>query len=358
MVRKSARAARGRGLVATAVILAGVSASVRGANATITATSGQITKIMAPASVMPNTLESDTQAFAFDERQNVVLASGLNVDISQQGSYNIQNGAPTLTPATIPAGTVVNSHFLAADPVGSPDPSQSKHYVGNMTFNTPILGIIVYPAALDASDGPLGAPGTVYPSTPPADDARGLEQNDIVIYNNGLSVSFSMWLHRTDQVRIITAVNGCRGAGGLTPGFWSNKNGQALVDAADLALLSSLNLRDASGANYDPATYASFRPWLLGSDAVNMAYKLSSHLAAMALNVNNGKVNPSTLVNTPSGPQTIASVMAQANAALGANGYTPSGSSARAAQETLKNILDAANNNTNWVTDRSVPDCS
>ena len=49
--------------------------------------------------------------------------------------------------------------------------------------------------------------------------------------------------------------NLCLGAGGgLTLGFWSNKNGKALFGADDLALMVSLNLRNASGSNFDPAT--------------------------------------------------------------------------------------------------------
>src|SRR4030095_12022227 len=43
--------------------------------------------------------------------------------------------------------------------------------------------------------------------------------------------------------------NLCVGAGGgLTLGFWSNKNGQALIDSTDLAMLSALNLRNADGS--------------------------------------------------------------------------------------------------------------
>ena len=42
-------------------------------------------------------------------------------------------------------------------------------------------------------------------------------------------------------------------------------------------------------------------------------------------------------------------MIAEANKALGANGYTPSGSVDRPYQEALKNALDRANNNINFV---------
>ena len=74
-----------------------------------------MTKIAAPPSVMINALESDTTMFAFDEQQKVTLASGLAVDITSPGTYD---DSSDLTPATIPAGTVVNSDFVNADKVG------------------------------------------------------------------------------------------------------------------------------------------------------------------------------------------------------------------------------------------------
>ena len=53
--------------------------------------------------------------------------------------------------------------------------------------------------------------------------------------------------------------------------------------------------------------------------------------------------------NDPDGVMTIQQLMDAANAALGADGYTPTGDPNRAYQEKLKNALDAANNNINWV---------
>jgi hypothetical protein len=151
--------------------------------------------------------------------------------------------------------------------------------------------------------------------------------------------------------------NVCLGnGGGLTIGFWSNKNGQALVTSADLTFLGSLNLRNLNGSNFDPANYAGFKTWLLNATATNMAYMLSAQLAAMELNVRHGFVNPGALISAPgtnsanpNGFATVGDIMAEANAALGANGVVLSGSPVRPYQEALKNALDAANNNGNFV---------
>jgi MYXO-CTERM domain-containing protein len=156
--------------------------------------------------------------------------------------------------------------------------------------------------------------------------------------------------------------NLCLGeGGGHTPGYWSNKNGHHnfLGDddgVSSLALLTSLNLRTAIGGDFDPLSYGEFDTWLLDSTAVNMAYKLSSHLAAMALNVSIGYVDGAALVYAPGaidvsslGFITIFDLMAEADGELGLHGNTPNGSLYRSYQEALMDALAAANNNQNYV---------
>jgi hypothetical protein len=149
--------------------------------------------------------------------------------------------------------------------------------------------------------------------------------------------------------------NVCLGAGGgHTLGYWSNPNGKATMgdggsDAPELARLAGLNLRNADGSAFNPTTYTQFRTWLLAANANNMAYMLSAQLAAMELNVEAGIVSGSAIVYTGSGFTTINDLMAAANTALGNNGLTLAGSPDRVAQEALKNALDSANNNVNFV---------
>jgi len=156
--------------------------------------------------------------------------------------------------------------------------------------------------------------------------------------------------------------NVCLGAGGgRTLGFWSNKNGQAIMKngdnfAAALAFLSGLNLRNADGTNFDPATYAAFRTGLLNASATNMAYMLSAQLAAMELNVRYDFVNGNALIYAPgtnsanaNGFATVNAVMAEANTELGVHGTAYSGDAWRSYQEALKNALDNANNNLTFV---------
>jgi hypothetical protein len=86
----------------------------------------------------------------------------------------------------------------------------------------------------------------------------------------------------------------------------------------------TLNLRDGAGNNFDPASYAAFRSWLLSATATNMSYMLSAQLAAMELNVLNGKVNGSAIIYAPgtggSDFKSVCTLMTLANTELGLHG--------------------------------------
>jgi hypothetical protein len=150
--------------------------------------------------------------------------------------------------------------------------------------------------------------------------------------------------------------NVCVGAGGgLTLGFWSNKNGAKLITASDLTFLSALNLRNGDGSNFNPAAIATFQKWLLNAKATNMANMLSAQLAAMELNVRHGFVSGSAEIFAPgaisadsNGFASVNNVMDEANTELGLHGVTKSGSPYRAYQKHLKDALDLANNNLNF----------
>ncbi|MBO3841593.1 MAG: hypothetical protein FGF48_04170 [Candidatus Brockarchaeota archaeon] len=152
---------------------------------------------------------------------------------------------------------------------------------------------------------------------------------------------------------------GCYG-GGHTVGFWSSKNGEDQIkdnpggEYMELSLLSGFNLRTRDGGFFEPKSYSELRNWLISADATNMAYMLSTKLAAMVLNVEAGFVKADAIVYAPgvkdgTGFLTISELINEANLQLGLDGYTPSGDPNRAYQELISMALDAANNNLNFV---------
>jgi hypothetical protein len=100
----------------------------------------------------------------FDEQQGVILAGPLDYD---QLSNLTDEG-------TIPAGTVVDSHYVHFDNEGFSSSNGSRG-VGTITFECPIIGLITQDTNLAASDGKLGAAITSYPTTL---TNRGLEQGE------------------------------------------------------------------------------------------------------------------------------------------------------------------------------------
>jgi len=139
--------------------------------------------------------------------------------------------------------------------------------------------------------------------------------------------------------------NVCLGAGGgLTLGYWSNKNGQGRITDGDLSFLRGLNLKGPGCNDFNPATKTQLKNWLLSATATNMSYMLSAQLAAMELNVRHG-VSPDAFVYAPGCGNfiTISVLMNAANTELQNCGLN------RSYQECLKNALDNANNNKNFV---------
>jgi len=151
--------------------------------------------------------------------------------------------------------------------------------------------------------------------------------------------------------------NVCLGSGGaLGKGFWGNKNGQALFGADDLALMVSLNLRTADGSQFNPTSYSAFEAWLQKAGSTNMAYLLAVQLAAMRLNVLNGKVDGARLIYAPdttsanaAGFAAVNAVTIEANAELGQHGLTKSGSVFRAYQSALSDALLNGNEKSTFV---------
>lgn len=203
------------------------------------------------------------------------------------------------------------------------------------------------------------------------------------------------WIHTTAKIDSKAVTNGgtttisfgnvCLGAGGgLTLGFWSNKNGQAIITSTDLQhLRDDFKLRNADGSEFNPTTNGQVKSFLLGATATNMANMLSAQLIAMYLNVAHPGVNGNALLFAGSNPSgcnvpvngngfiTVNALIADAAAELALNGLVLAGNPERTCMEFKKNALDRGNNNLNFVqgpgvcpvptlftyTDESAPAC-
>jgi len=189
--------------------------------------------------------------------------------------------------------------------------------------------------------------------------SEGTPTQDNWVHTNASSVNVDVFIGKGTGIDF---GNVCLGPGGArSKGYWSNKNGQALIADADLEALSALNLMNENGTGFDPADNPSLSTWLREANATNMAYMLSAQLAAMKLNVLHGFVSGSSFVLAGPNPAgcsvpvngagflSVNDLIEDADAELGVDGYTPAGDPERICQEFKKNALDAANNNLNFV---------
>jgi hypothetical protein len=179
----------------------------------------------------------------------------------------------------------------------------------------------------------------------------------------GTTNSSTITIDHCDQTVTVNFGNYCTvPSGGLTLGFWSNKNGNKLLTGNPSgtgttllpAVVTLLNagtptcpggvLRNANGSvHVFTNSYSAFRTWLLGANATNMAYMLSAQLVALKLDVNFGFVNGGAFDLCSS--MTVNSLISTAADQLCMDGYTIAGNPTRVAQEMLKNCIDAINNN-------------
>lgn len=173
--------------------------------------------------------------------------------------------------------------------------------------------------------------------------------------SGGASVSLAAFIYTViipnDQPSTVDGLffgNVCKIApGGRTPGFWQNNNGQELLSAHPewLAELRDLNLVDEQGNDFDPFTPEDVANWILSDAGQNMAWKLSSFVAADTLNVLAGFTDPTVYAQG----QTVGYWIDYGNELLGLYPLTPPGAEGRAEQTYVKDILDAVANGKSFV---------
>lgn len=343
----------------------------------------------APADASKTITISNSNGFTFDWSSNfgidaVIVKGGDNANVyyySPESTGGVPDGVGLASPNNNSGNQAAISHIeFCFDDVDDPQPPQERGHIDIEKFydananglndagDHPIAG---WEVTVSPTPGQLFTPASidVDPGNYQVDESTPVEPN--WIHTGSLldgspqasDTTVGPFAVTAGQTRLVEFGNICVGAngGGHTLGFWSNKNGQATLNddggvGSELALLSSKNLKNEDGTDFNPTTYAQLRTWLLNARAVNMAYMLSAQLAAMVLNVEEGFVNPNALIFAPgtsagaaTGFATVQQIIDEANAALGADGSTPSGDPNRAIQEALKNALDAANNNQNFA---------
>jgi hypothetical protein len=185
---------------AVLVVVGGLAVTGGPASAVVTTTTNNIVKISPPADVRPAGLCSQTSVYAFNELQGVTLAAPVKVNFTDPGSYAAW---PAVSPK-IPAGTVVDSHFLDSGSCGG-----ATWREGTIKFSQDILGVIVHRDMLANSDY-LGSPTTEYGGAYPSREydwaTNGTSDFVQIVDARTIYVKVSTG-GNTDQMRILTKHN-------------------------------------------------------------------------------------------------------------------------------------------------------
>ena len=176
--------------------------------ASVVSTGGKMVEVSPPTSVKAGVTESDIQIIVFEEEQYYDLSLDLAVDIVSAGTYTGPDAI--LTPGIISAGTRINSYMIHFDP----DQQDRVPFSGSVTFEEPILGLIVLNEesyeTLNLSDY-LGAFGTLYPTrferrTELLAPNPTNPQDQVILSTDRKTVTVTLLTSEKwqDQVRIIT----------------------------------------------------------------------------------------------------------------------------------------------------------
>ncbi len=158
-------------------------------------------------------VQSDTDIFVLPEGYAQLLNKPLGVNITEPGKVRV---AAELSPADIPAWTRVKSFLLQfkpldlrdvhATPPNQPNSDELARIVGEITFDRPVLGLIVIGDDLRASDGLFSKRGGQFPQKGRALELSGTPRDDTVtLSEDRRTVKLDLAAHGAfgDQVRVI-----------------------------------------------------------------------------------------------------------------------------------------------------------
>ena len=177
------------------------------AHARILGTGGAAVVIAPPAISAPNVLQSNTQIYVWEEKQDYVTTTSIPYNIDgTPGTYNAVSSVMT-TGGTLFAGTFVDSHMIHFDQLGP----GTTTLTGFVEFEDPITAVMVLCDELDSGDGDIGWSSTAYAdcastgSFRPVDWVTTGDNEAIVISGDRLRISFTLRTSNVfDQIRVVT----------------------------------------------------------------------------------------------------------------------------------------------------------
>ena len=148
-------------------------------------------------------LKSDDHIFVAPERHSIRLRDSLDVNISEPGVY-VEPG--DLTPQQLPRGTMIRSYIVHFSPTENRRPRQAERMTGSITFDRPVIGLIVQHEELVASMGRFSHRVAGEPQHRRQLDLNGTINGDrVILSDDRMTVTLDLFSkgRNTDLVRVI-----------------------------------------------------------------------------------------------------------------------------------------------------------
>ena len=176
-------------------------------NSGVLQTTGTMKFVSPGPSFVPGRYEDKEHIIVFPERRGVLLDAPIPVDLVEPGEYAL---LPGHSRAELPSGLLVRSYLLQFNS-GS---RIKENVIGQITFDRPILGLVLRSRTLAKTDKTLGHPNGIYGVKwrgiePPRPLGNNERERDVVILTadkRTLIVSLAKG-SGFDQIRVITKDN-------------------------------------------------------------------------------------------------------------------------------------------------------
>ncbi len=139
--------------------------SIRGIATTENSGNVEILEVAAPASVVEGVIESNSSITLFEEGDNILLASDLDLEATETGLSDPSRAVA----GTIPAGNLVKSFYVHSDPVTAE--GDRIRLAGTICFSGEVYGLIVTRPELDSPIPSWAIPEPPIPPLPRCGDS-------------------------------------------------------------------------------------------------------------------------------------------------------------------------------------------
>jgi hypothetical protein len=176
----------------------------------IRSTKGEVASAPAGTSETIASLEDDDTVFVVPERRDFAPTEPLRVNVVESGIFRANEG-PYNTEVALEPGQKIRSYLLRYNPVGKVlDPAAFREFRGSVTFDRPVLGLIVRSPLLNRTDrmfslAPIAVEDANYRTMRGLELAPPSPADSVILSEDRYTVEIRWFAGESvDEIRVIT----------------------------------------------------------------------------------------------------------------------------------------------------------